>query len=77
VNDPSKHQHSLKKLMVYATAISFGGLGAFLCSLRHVRDDPTLVLSYWTILGFIIGAVTGFAFWAGVDHLEKKNRGPR
>lgn len=70
-----KHQQSLYRVIVWATAISFGGMAAFLFSLRHMRDDPTLEFSYRTVIAFVIGAILGRLFWKGVEHLERKNRG--
>ena len=65
----------LNRVIVYSTSISFGGLAAFLVSLRHVRKDPTLVFSRRTVIGFIAGFLVGWIFWKVVQRLnEKKSR---
>ena len=65
----------LNRVIVYSTSISFGGLAAFLFSLRHVRKDPTLVFSSRTVAGFIAGFLAGWIFWKVLQRLnEKKSR---
>jgi len=65
----------LNQVIVYSNSISFGGLAAFLFSLRHVRKDPTLIFSSRTVVGFIAGFLAGWIFWKVVNRLnEKKSR---
>ena len=65
----------LDRMIVYSTSIGFGGLAAFLFSLRHVRKDPTLVFSIRTVAGFIAGFLGGWIFWKVVQRLnERKSR---
>ncbi|MEW6158705.1 MAG: hypothetical protein AB1813_14870, partial [Verrucomicrobiota bacterium] len=55
-------------------ALAFGGMGAFLGSFRHIRQDPTLAFSWGTLIGFVIGAVIGWGLWRFVKHLIDKDR---
>jgi hypothetical protein len=74
-DNENKIGKDLNRVIVYATSISFGGLAAFLFSLRHVRKDPTLVFSNRTVVGFIAGFLAGWIFWKVVQRLnEKKSR---
>jgi hypothetical protein len=68
------HQAGLRRVMVYATALAFGGLGAFLFSLRDMRNDPALEFSGRTVIAFVVGATLGYLFWRVIDHLEEKDR---
>lgn len=71
--NPEETRKGLINVMVYGTAIAFGGMAAFLVSLRDIRDDPALVFSYRTVVGFVVGAVLGWLFWRGVWYLERRN----
>gem|GEM_PF-2541238 len=72
-----KDENDLLNVIVYGTAISFGGMGAFLGSLRSIRTDPALEFSWRTIVFFLIGAVAGWAFWKIVFRMAeaKKRKG--
>ena len=74
-DNENKTGKDLNRVIVYCTSISFGGLAAFLFSLRDVRKDPTLVFSSRTVLAFIAGFLAGWIFWKLVQRLnEKKSR---
>ena len=74
-DNENKIGKDLNQVIVYSTSISFGGLGAFLFSLRHVGKDPTLVFSNRTVVGFIAGFLAGWIFWKVVQRFnEKKSR---
>src|SRR6476661_4854409 len=66
----------LNRVIVYSTSISFGGLAAFLFSLRHVRKDPTLIFSSRTVVGFVAGFLAGWIFWWVVKRLNEKKPRP-
>ena len=68
-------QKDLLKVMTYSTALAFGGLAAFLCSFRDIRNDPTLEFSYKTVVAFVAGVVIGILFWKAVEYLARKNQG--
>lgn len=67
-------QKGLLKVMTYSTALAFGGLAAFLCSFRDIRNDPTLEFSYRTVLAFVVGVLIGILFWKAVEYLARRNR---
>ena len=68
-----QHQRKLYRVMVYATMVSFGGMAAFLFSLRDLREDPALELSFRTVVAFVLGAAIGWLFWKGVEYLQKRD----
>ena len=75
-NNENKIGKDLNRVIVYSTSIGFGGLAAFLFSLRHVRKDPTLVFSSRTVVGFIAGYLAGWIFWKVVQRLNEKKSHP-
>jgi hypothetical protein len=76
MSDKSPHEKGLFAVMTYATAISFGILGAIIVSMRgFVGGDATFEFSYKTVLAFLAGAFVGFAFWRGVRRLMEKRGG--
>jgi hypothetical protein len=50
--------------MVFATAISFGALGAIIASMKDFfGGNAAFHFSLRTILGFIVGAAAGWLLW--------------
>ena len=75
-NSENKIGKDLNRIIVYSSSIGFGGLAAFLASLRHVRKDPTLVFSSRTVVSFIAGFLAGWIFWKFLERLNSKNSPP-
>ena len=69
----TKTESDLFKVIVWATAIGFGGLVAFLASFRSMRHDATLEFSYRTVIGFAIGAFIGWFMWWAIKRAAERD----
>ena len=50
--------------MVFATALSFGILGAIIASMKDFfGGNSAFHFSFRTIIGFVLGAVAGWLLW--------------
>jgi hypothetical protein len=57
-------RRSLLKMMVFATGLSFGGMGAFMASMKDFfAGDAALQFSFRTVIGFVLGFLAGWLFW--------------
>jgi len=73
MDEPPSHEPGLWKIMVFATALSFGILLAVMVSMRgFFGGTVSFELSLKTVVGFIIGFVLGLLFWRVVRHLMRK-----
>jgi phage-related holin len=69
-----KHENALIKVIVFATAISFGVLGAIITSMRgFFHGEVGFHFSILSIVGFLIGVVAGWGFWKLVFRGRAKN----
>jgi hypothetical protein len=62
------------RITAFSTALGFGCLAAFLCSLRDIRHDVTFDFSSVTVISFVAGAAIGWGFWAFVRNRTLKIR---
>ena len=64
MSEPSPHETALIKVMMFGTALAFGGLGAVMLSMKDFfHGDAAFQFSFRTILGFAIGFVVGWLIW--------------
>jgi hypothetical protein len=54
------------RIAAFSTALGLGVMGAFLFSLKDIRNDTSLQFSWMTVAAFVIGAAIGWGFWAFV-----------
>jgi len=59
-----QHESTLIKVIVFATAISFGVLGGIVSSMSgFFRGEVGFHFSFLSVVGFVVGFVIGWAFW--------------
>ena len=64
MSEPAPRQPDLFKVMVFATAISFGILAALIVSMHgFFGGNISFQFSFKTILGFFAGCAAGWFFW--------------
>ena len=71
-DNPEKHRKDLFTVMTISTALAFGVMLGFFCSITEIRHHFTVAFSVWTIVGFIAGATLGWLFWRTVKRLEER-----
>ena len=71
-NNSEKHQKDLFTIMTVSTALAFGVMVGFFCSITEITHHFKVTFSVWTIVGFAAGATLGWLFWRIVKHLEEK-----
>ena len=71
-DDPEKNQRDLFKIMTISTALAFGVMLGFFCSITEIRHHFTVAFSIWTVVGFVSGATLGWLFWEIVRRLEER-----
>jgi hypothetical protein len=76
--EKSPHENSLFRVIVFATALSFGFLGAIVGSMKgFFGGDVSFVFSLRTIAGFLLGCIAGWLLWKFVLHRMAKTEKPR
>jgi hypothetical protein len=59
-----KHENTLIKVIVFGTALSFGALGAIITSMSgFFHGEVGFHFSWFSIVGFIVGFLAGWAVW--------------
>ena len=72
-----QHEKTLFKVIVSATAISFGVLGAVMASMRgFFHGEVSFHFSIGSVVGFIVGCVIGWLFWRVVFWIFGKKNAP-
>ncbi len=73
MKEPSSHEAGLWKVLVFATALSFGILLAVMVSMRgFFGGTVSFEFSLKTVVAFAVGFVLGWLFWRIVRHLMGK-----
>lgn len=68
----AKAERDLFRIIVVSTALGFGTLAAFLFSLRDIENDVSLEFSAATVIAFVVGAFSGWAFWYFLRRVARK-----
>jgi hypothetical protein len=69
-----KHESTLIKVIVLATATSFGVLGGIMTSMKgFFHGEVGFHFSVFSIVGFVLGFVVGWLFWKVVFWSRTKN----
>jgi hypothetical protein len=69
-----RHEKTLIKVIVFATGISFGALGAVIASMNgFFHGEVSFHFSIGSIAGFVIGFAVGWLFWKFVFWKGQKN----
>jgi hypothetical protein len=72
--DAPQHEKTLIKVIVFATAISFGVLGGIMGSMNgFFHGEVSFHFSLGSIAGFVLGMVAGWLFWRVVFWRGKKS----
>jgi len=75
--ETSPHEKSLFKVMIFASALSFGVLGAIIGSMPgFFGGDATFVFSLRTIAGFLVGCFAAWLLWKFVLNRMAKTEKP-
>jgi len=73
MSEPPRHEQGLFKVMVVATALSFGILAALMVSMSgFFGGSISFEFSRKTILAFFGGCIAGWLFWLVVRQLMQK-----
>jgi len=73
MNEPTKHERNLFRVMVIGTSLSFGILAALIVSMKDFfHGNATLEFSYKSVLAFVLGCTGGWLFWYVVRHWTRK-----
>jgi hypothetical protein len=77
MTDDTKHEGTLIKVIVFATAVSFGVLGGIMTSMRgFFHGEVAFHFSFLSIVGFVLGCIAGWTFWKLVFWRRTKNTPP-
>ena len=71
-DNSEKNQKDLFKIMTVSTALAFGVMVGFFCSITEITHHFRVAFSVWTIVGFGAGATLGWLFWRIVKRLEER-----
>jgi hypothetical protein len=70
-----QHERTLIKVIVFATAISFGALGTVIASMKgFFHGEASFHFSFASLAGFILGFIAGWLFWKVVFWRWEKNQ---
>jgi len=59
-----QHEKTLIKVIIFATAVSFGVLGATMASMNgFFHGEVSFHFSVGSIVGFVLGFAAGWLFW--------------
>ena len=73
-----QHEKTLIKVIVFSTALSFGGLGVVMTSMKgFFHGEISFHFSIGSVTGFIAGFVAGWLFWKLVFWKRAKNASAR
>lgn len=74
MTEPPRNPPDLFKVMTFATAVSFGVLGAVMVSMHgFFGGDISFEFSFKTIVGFIAGCAAGWVLWWIVRRIMGKS----
>jgi hypothetical protein len=74
MTEAPKHENTLIKIIVFSTAISFGVLGGIITSMSgFFHGEVGFHFSLFSVVGFVVGFLVGWAFWKLVFWKRAKN----
>ena len=72
------HEKTLIRVIIFSTAISFGVLGAIVASMNgFFHGEVSFHFSIGSLAGFILGSISGWAFWKLVFWRRTKGQSGR